>query len=183
METTAQRYDRLAGAFAAKIDAVPDDRWEAQSPCEEWKAIDVVRHVAETPSMFFGFIGREIGDLPSIDDVGPAAAFAATRAKVQAALDDPAVAGTEFEGMFGKQTFAESIDRFICFDLLVHGWDLARATGLDEAMEPADVERLDAAAQAFGDNMRGPGAFGDAVEPPPGADQQQRVLAYLGRQV
>jgi uncharacterized protein (TIGR03086 family) len=182
METTAQRYDRLAGAFAAKIDAVPADRWDAPSPCEEWKAIDVVRHVTETPGMFFGFIGKEIGELPSVDD-GPAIAFAVTRAKVQAALDDPEVAGTEFEGFFGKQTFAEAIDRFICFDLLVHGWDLARATGIDEAMDPADVARLDEAARQFGDKMRGPGAFGPEVEAPANADQQAKVLAYLGREV
>lgn len=182
METTAQRYDRLAGAFAAKIDAVPADGWDAQSPCPEWKAIDVVRHVAETPAMFLGFIGQEMGDLPSTDD-DPAAAFAASRAKIQAALDDPDVAGTEFEGMFGTQTFAEAIDRFVCFDLLVHGWDLARATGTDEAIDPADVERLDEVSKQFGDKMRGPGAFGDAVEPPPGADRQAKVLAYLGRRV
>ncbi len=95
-------------------------------------------------------------------------------------LDDPEVANTTFEGMMGTQTFAEAIDRFICFDLLVHGWDLAHATGLDEAMDPADVERLDQAAKAFGDRMRGPGAFGEAVEPPPGADDQTRV-ARRGR--
>jgi uncharacterized protein (TIGR03086 family) len=92
------------------------------------------------------------------------------------------VAGAEFEGFFGKQTFAEAIDRFICFDLLVHGWDLAHATGIDEAMAPEDVSRLDEAAQQFGDKMRGPGAFGPAVEPPPGADDQAKVLAFLGRQ-
>ena len=180
METTSQRYDRLAGAFAAKIDAVPDDRWGAQTPCEDWKAIDVVRHVTETPAMFFGFIGKDFGDVASVDD-DPAAAFAATRAKLQAALDDPEVANTEFEGFFGKQTFAESIDRFINFDLLVHGWDLAHATGLDESMDPADVERLDELSKGFGDAMRGPQSFGPAVEPPAGADHQARVLAFLGR--
>jgi uncharacterized protein (TIGR03086 family) len=180
METIAQRYDRLAGAFAAKIDAVPTDRWDAPSPCEEWKAIDVARHVTETPGMFFGFIGREMGELPPVDD-DPAKAFAVSRAKVQAALDEPGVAGTEFEGLFGKQTFAEAIDRFICFDLLVHGWDLARAAGLDDTIDPADLDRLDEASQSFGDRMRGPGAFGEAVEPPPGADHQERVLAFLGR--
>jgi uncharacterized protein (TIGR03086 family) len=182
METTAQRYDRLAGAFAAKIDAVPADRWDAPSPCEEWKALDVVRHVAETPGLFFGFIGRELGDLPPVED-DPAAAFATTRSRLQAALDDPEVAGAEFEGMFGTLTFAEAIDRFICFDLLVHGWDLARAAGLDEAMEAADVDRLDEAARQFGDRMRGPGAFGPEVEPPPGAAKQAQVLAFLGRRV
>jgi uncharacterized protein (TIGR03086 family) len=88
-----------------------------------------------------------------------------------------------FEGFFGKQTFAEAIDRFICFDLLVHGWDLARATGIDEAMDPADVASLDEASRQFGDKMRGPGAFGPEVEAPANADQQAKVLAYLGREV
>lgn len=180
MESIAQRHDRLAGAFAAKIDAVPADRWDAPSPCEGWTAIDVVRHVTETPGIFFGLVGRELGDVPPVDD-GPAAAFAESRRRVQAALDDPAVAELTFEGMFGRQTFAEAIDRFICFDLLVHGWDLARAAGLDGAMDPADVERLDEASRWFGDAMRGPGAFGEAVAPPAGADHQTRVLAYLGR--
>ena len=40
---------------------------------------------------------------------------------------------------------------------------------------------MQAAAEEFGDRMRGPGAFGEALEPPAGADDQARLLAYLGR--
>ena len=35
--------------------------------------------------------------------------------------------------------------------------------------------------EGMGDALRGPGAFGAAIEPPAGADEQQRVLAFLGR--
>ncbi len=55
------------------------------------------------------------------------------------------------------------------------------ATGLDERIAPDDVERTQAQADAFGDAMRGPRAFGAPVDPPPGADAQARLLAFLGR--
>ena len=179
-ETIAQRFDRLADAFAHKIDAVPEDTWGAQSPCEEWTALDVVRHVSGTPGMFYGFIGKEQPEIPPVED-GPGTAFATMRADMQRLLDDPEVAGTEFDGFFGRSTFENAVDRFLNFDLLVHGWDLARATGLDERMEPADVERLTEAAKQFGDSARAPGVFGPEVQAPAGADAQAKVLAFIGR--
>ena len=179
METIIDRYDRLSGAFADKVAAVPGDRWAARSPCEGWTARDVVRHVCETPGLFLGFVGREFGDLP--DD--PAEAIAVSRERVLAALNDPDVAGAEYEGFMGRMTFADGIDRFINFDLVVHGWDLAKAAGLDDRIDPGDLARLEEASKGFGDAMRGPGAFGPEVEPPAGADEQTRVLAFLGRTV
>jgi uncharacterized protein (TIGR03086 family) len=176
----AAHYDKLAGLFAEKIAAVPTDKWDAQSPCPEWKAVDVVTHVSETPGMFFGFVGQEMGDVPPAEK-DPAAAFASTRAKVQAALEDPAIADAEFDGFFGKSTFAQAVDRFLCFDLLVHGWDLSRATGIDEQMPGDELDQLEKASANFGDKMRGPQAFGEPLTPPEGADQQTRVLAFLGR--
>jgi uncharacterized protein (TIGR03086 family) len=176
----AAHYDKLAGLFAEKIAAVPPDRWDAQTPCPEWKALDLVKHVSETPGMFLGFVGEELGELPAVQD-DPAATFAYARSKIQAALEDPETANAEFEGFSGKSTFAAAVDRFLCFDLLVHGWDLSRATGIDETMPAEELGGLEKAAEAFGDAMRGPGAFGAALTPPEDADQQTRLLAFLGR--
>jgi uncharacterized protein (TIGR03086 family) len=180
METIAQRYDRLAGAFADKITGA-DGKWDAPSPCEDWKAIDVVKHVTETPAMFFGLIDKDFGEVPSVESDGPAAAFDATRRRVVAALEDPETATTEFDGMMGRQTFEQSVDRFLSFDLLVHAWDLATATGQESRMAEADVARLEEASKGFGDAMRGPGAFGPEVEAPADADRQAKLLAFLGR--
>jgi uncharacterized protein (TIGR03086 family) len=135
MTEISQRYARLADAFAAKVAAVPADRWSAPTPCENWTARELVGHVVSTQGMFLGFVGRSIGDVPSVDG-DPLAAWNTVRSAVQRDLEDPEKAGAEFEGMMGKQTFEGAVDRFLSFDLIVHGWDLARATGLDERSRP-----------------------------------------------
>ena len=182
MTEISERYGRLADEFAAKIADVPDDRWESPSPCEGWTARDVVRHVVETQGMFLGFVGRKLEDVPSVDD-DPGAAWDAARAQIARDLEDPARANEEFDGFTGRSTFETAVDRFLSFDLVVHRWDLARAAGLDDRIDPDDVARVQAAAEAFGDAMRAPGVFGPAVEPPPDADDQTRLMAYLGRSV
>ena len=88
---------------------------------------------------------------------------------------------TEFDGMTGRSTFEAAVDRFLNMDLVVHGWDLARAAGLDDEIDPADVARVNETAKGFGEGMRSPRAFGPAVEPPSDADDQTKMLAFLGR--
>lgn len=180
MTEISERYKRLSDAFADTIDGVNDDRWHSPSPCEGWTARDVVAHVIETPAMFLGFIGDEMTELPPVDD-DPRAAWDASRAQVQQRLEDPTKAAMEFDGFLGRTTFEDSVNRFLCFDLVVHGWDLAHATGQDERMEPEDVSRVREQAEFFGDSMRSPQAFGPEVDPPDGADDQAKLLAFLGR--
>jgi uncharacterized protein (TIGR03086 family) len=180
MSVVSERYARLSGAFADKVASVPGDRWEAPSPCEGWSARDVVAHVVQSHGLFLGLVGREPGDLPAVD-ADPVAAFDAARAIVQADLDDGPRAAATFEGRMGTMSFEDAIDRFICFDLVVHGWDLARAAGLDETIDPDDVARVVAAAPAFGEALRGPGVCGPELTPPAGSDDQTRMLAFLGR--
>lgn len=182
MTDVSDRYRRLSGAFADKIAAVPSDRWTAPTPCTGWTVRDLVRHVAENPAIFLGMVGRELRPGPSVAD-DPLGAFTSARDQVQADLDDPARAETEFDGYFGRTTFAEAIDRFLCFDLVVHGWDLARATGLDERIDPGELPPLWASTESFGDAIRSEGVCGPAVDPPPDAGEQARLLAYLGRRV
>jgi uncharacterized protein (TIGR03086 family) len=181
MNDIADRYDRLASDFAATIDAVPADRWASPSPCEDWTARDVVAHVVEVHGMFEGLVGREIGAVPAADD-DPAAAFAAARQVVSGHLRDPDAAAASFDGaMFGRTTFAQAIDRFISFDLVIHRWDLARAAGLEVVLPSDEVARARETTAGFGDAMRGPNAFGPEVPAPDDADEQTRLLAFLGR--
>jgi uncharacterized protein (TIGR03086 family) len=180
MSAIADRYRNLAGLFTAKVAAVPEERWGDPSPCAGWTALGVVQHVAETQGMFLGFVGQRVPDAPAVAD-DPLGAWSAARDSVQDALDDPAVATMTFEGLFGTTSFEQAVDRFLSFDLVVHGWDLARATGLDERIDPVEVRRLTEQAPSFGDAMRGPGAFGPELDAPGGADEQARLLAFLGR--
>lgn len=180
MSDISERYERLAAAFADYVAHVPDGRWSSPSPCADWTARDVVGHVVDIQRMPFAQVGRELGELPDVDD-DPLAAWNAARHAVQTELEDPERARAEYAGYFGPTTFEQTVDDFICFDLLVHRWDLARATGLDERLEPDEVRRVHERALSFGEALRGPNVCGPAVEPPPGADEQARLLAYLGR--
>jgi uncharacterized protein (TIGR03086 family) len=180
MTEVSERYQRLADVFEAKIAAVPSDKWTAPTPCGDWTVRDLVGHVVNTQGMILGLVGRSVGDIPSADD-DPQAAFAAARAVVQRDLEDPTVATLGFEGSMGAMTLEEAVNRFLCFDLVVHAWDLSHAAHLDENIDEADVARVQAQAASFGDAMRGPQAFGPALEPSAGADAQDRLLAFLGR--
>lgn len=180
MNETAARYAHLSEAFADLVKRVPQERWGAPSPCEGWTTLDLVGHVVDTQGMFLGLVGRELGDIPSAA-ADPAASWDAARAVVLADLTDPGRAETGFDGYFGRTTFAAAVDRFVNFDLVVHRWDLARAAGLDERIDPDDVRWARGAADSFGDSLRSSGVCGAEITPPADADEQTRLLAFLGR--
>ncbi|QVQ50214.1 TIGR03086 family protein [Spiractinospora alimapuensis] len=181
MSDISERYAQLGAAFADVVAKVPGDRWENQSPCEEWTARDVVRHVVDTQGYFLALVGRSLGEIPSVDD-DPVAAWDAARAVVQADLDAPERAGAEFDGFFGRTRFDAAVDMFLNFDLVVHRWDLARATGGDELIVPDEIDLAWERVARFGDNVRRKDVCGEEVTPPEGADAQTRLLAKLGRQ-
>ncbi len=180
MTEIADRFRRRSAVFTERVDEVPDDAWDNRSPCDDWVARDIVRHMVGNAHLFYSLVGRELPPGPSVDD-DPAAAWAYARDAIQRGLDDPEMSQLEYDGQMGRGTFASGVDRFGSPDVVVHTWDLARATGLDERLDPADVHALFESMQGLGDAMRTSGAFGPAVEPPAGADEQTRFLAFCGR--
>lgn len=180
MSEVSERYKRLSDLFAAKVAAVPADKWDNASPCEGWTTRGVVQHVVDTQGLFLGFVGKELGDIPSVDD-DPVAAWDAARSKIQRELDDPVSAKTEYDGFVGTTTFENSVNQFLCVDQVIHGWDLARAAGLDDSIAAEDIAYVEEQAATYGDAMRSPMVFGPEVEAPAGAGDQDRLLAFLGR--
>ena len=180
MTETSDRFRRVASAFTDRLNAVPAEGWDRQSPCADWKTKDVVFHLSQTAGMF---LGRADVELPAAatqtDD--PVAAWTAARDTVQTALDDPAVASREYDGPMGKTTFETSIGMFGVGDVLVHTWDLARAVGLDEHLDEDEVQRLFAALEPNDEMMRKGTSFGPKVEVPADADPQTKLLAFTGR--
>jgi uncharacterized protein (TIGR03086 family) len=180
MSDISARYARLAETMTKRVDGVPDDAWDDPTPCEDWNVRDLVKHLAETHAMFGGFV-----KLPPADGPDPAkdprGAWVSARDQMQAWLDDPDVAGAEFEGMSGTSTLEDSVDQFICFDLNVHGWDLAHATGQDDTIDPDELPKLWKDVEGLGEMIRSSGTCGPEVTPPEDASEQERLLAYLGR--
>jgi uncharacterized protein (TIGR03086 family) len=180
MESTSDRYRRLAAAFATTVAAVPAGAWANPTSCGDWSARELVRHVVDSQNLFLGLVGKPPVEAPSVDDE-PVAAWATMSSAIQADLDDSVAAAVEFDGFFGPTSFSDAVERFLCLDLVVHRWDLAQATGLDTAISDGDVAFVTEGVARFGDALRSPGAFGDAIEAPQDATDAERMLAFLGR--
>lgn len=179
MSEISDRYRKVAEQFTARVTAVPDDAWDNPSPCEGWVARDVVRHMVETTNYFLAPAGVPPVEA-SVDD-DPVAAWVAARDTVQAALDDPDVAGREFDSGMGPMTVEKMVGMFGVADVLIHTWDLARAAGLDEALDPEEVRRVFAMMEPNDERLRQGTAFGPRVEVPDDADEQTKLLAFTGR--
>lgn len=180
MAEIAARYNRLAADFRAVAESVPPGRWEDPSPCDGWTARDVARHVVEAHRMQLGFLGAAPAE-PTSTDHDPVAALSSVEEPVAAALADPDEALRVIDGVTGEMTFAESIDRFLSFDLLIHRWDLAQAVGLTVDFPRDDVRWARQVADGLGDMLRAEGIFGPAQPVSPDADAQAQLLAHLGR--
>ena len=139
--STAERFRRVAGRFTDRAREVAPEAWDNPAPCEGWVARDVVRHMVEwMPSLLAG-AGVELAPLPPVDD-DPAVAWTALADQLQALLDDPVAAATEVDlGPAGHHTIESGIGMIMLGDVVVHTWDLARATGLDEALDPGIAAR------------------------------------------
>jgi uncharacterized protein (TIGR03086 family) len=66
-------------------------------------------------------------------------------------------------------------------DLAIHAWDLARAVGADERLNPELVRRICAEAEKNLEDMARSGLFDPPVSVPAHADLQARTLALFGR--
>jgi uncharacterized protein (TIGR03086 family) len=177
----AERYRKVAAGFTDRSRQVPAAGWDAPAPCEGWVARDVVRHMVDwMPGMIFDGAGLARPDLPSVDD-DPAGAWLSLSNALQAALDDPAIAAGVLENQVGRFSVEQAIDMFCTGDVLVHTWDLARATGLDESLDPEEVHRMLAGMEPMDDALRASGHFGPRVDVPDDADEQTRLIAFTGR--
>jgi uncharacterized protein (TIGR03086 family) len=97
-------------------------------------------------------------------------------------LDDPETATHEFDMRIGRFSVERAVDTFGTPDVLVHTWDLARATGLDERLDAGEVRRMyEAMSQVDEEMLRGSGQFGARVDVPDDADEQTKLIAFTGR--
>ena len=102
--------------------------------------------------------------------------------RVQAVLDDPATPGRLLSNRHvGDVPLDQAIDRFYTSDVFLHTWDLARATGQDERLDPARCAQMLEGMLPMDDMLRASGQYGPRVEVPEDADVQTRLMAFIGR--
>lgn len=183
MSQVIDRFHLLAEEFAERIESTPADAWTSPSPCAGWTARDVVEHVVGGVG---GVVASATGRTP--DPITPqtdlAAAWRDVQRSLTTALGDPAIAATPIQGPTGREMSLEQIVNDLgSVELMVHTWDLARAVGGDERLDPDLVREAYDRMRPMDGMIRSPGGFGPKRQAPAGADLQTEFLCFLGREV
>lgn len=182
----AELHRRAVAEFDARVRAVGDDQWELPTPCSDWNVRQLVNHLVYedrwTVPLMEGSTLAEVGDRFEGDLLGddPKAAWTeASAAAVRSVQADGALERT-VNLSAGPTPATEYVSQLFA-DHLIHAWDLARAAGADERLDPELVEACTAWFIEMEPIYRSIGAIGERPETPPDADAQTRLLAAFGR--
>lgn len=172
------QFDQLGPVLGGVVANLTPDQLDRPTPCAAFDVRGVLEHMVGGATAFAAAYRGEDPAAPDLSD--PLAAFGPALQDLGAAVHEDGALDRTVSAPFGDlpgDTFA----RFVVLDGLVHGWDMATATG--QAYEPpADlVAEVDAFARATIDPLRDGDTFAAAVEPPVDATPMERLAAYTGR--
>jgi uncharacterized protein (TIGR03086 family) len=182
MSAPAEEHRRVAGAFTVTVEGVAPDAWDNPAPVDGWLARDVVGHLVEWfPAFLDGATDISLPAGPSVAD-DPVGAWRTQTDAVQALLDDPATAQREYDfPHMGRMTLAQVTDMIYTGDVFLHRWDLARATGQDETLDPEKCAVMLEGMLPMDEMLRQSGQYGPRVDVPDDADVQTKLMAFIGR--
>lgn len=174
MADVVEDYGRASGWTLSRLEGAIDQP-DAPTPCEGWSVRDLASHVIETMRYFSASARGEQASPPSPSPTGelgddPVGEFEQLRSELLALYSQPEV--LERTGPAVGIALADS---------LLHGWDLARATGQDDTMpDGLAAVAYDQIQGRFTEEQR-VGVFAPALPTAADAGDQERLLAYTGR--
>jgi uncharacterized protein (TIGR03086 family) len=172
--------------FASRLRSVPGDGWHSSTPCDAWDVHALVNHVVNelrwAPPLLAGRTIADVGDSLDGDLLGddPVAAWDAAAEEAVAAARALGTADPAVHLSYGDSPASAYLAE-LTSDVILHTWDLARAAGVDDRLDPGLVAFADGVLRPSVDAWRAAGAFGPEVDVPPDADPQDRLLAATGR--
>lgn len=172
------QFGHLGPALGAVVGGIAPDQLDRPTPCAEFTVRGVLEHMIGGATAFAAAYRGETPAEPDVRD--PLQGFGPALEDLAAAISAPGALDRTVAAPFGEVP-GETFARFVVLDGLVHGWDMATATG--QPYEPPDelVAAVDAFARGALDPLRDGTTFADAVEPAPDASPIERLAAYTGR--
>jgi uncharacterized protein (TIGR03086 family) len=179
-------HDDALASTRHYIVGIGTDQWKDPTPNEGWDVRELVNHIVGgnywAAELARGKTIEEVGDRLDGDVLGddPLAEYDASSGAASAAFHMPGAMEAACAVSYGPVPGGVYAGhRFI--DVLIHGWDVAKATGQDTKLPPELVEACWAVVEPQKDLLIGSGMFGSDHEAPAGADRQTALLALLGR--
>lgn len=181
-----EAHQRGVELWQSVVSGVGDEQWPDPTPCADWDVRSLVGHVTGeelwTVELLAGRTIGDVGDALDGDLLGADPRSAAERAGRAAseAFAAPGAGDRTVQLSYGPESAAEYAWQ-LSLDHLVHGWDLAVATGQDGAL-PGDL--VAAVADWFAEReevYRGAGVIAERVALGGGHGPQDDLLAATGR--
>jgi uncharacterized protein (TIGR03086 family) len=172
--------------FGGAVGQLSPADWERDSPCQGWRALDVLGHVGQATR--FGTALLQ-GTRPDWSPVEPPGALVEGGPEAWwtglAGPADAAVSGVdltrEVESPAGRRSIGAGLS-FPALDLYIHGWDIARAGGVDLVIPAEAIEFAHAVIDPVPEDRVRNGRVFAAVRPAPaGATDSEAFLAWTGR--
>ena len=177
-------YERTLESWTTRVEAVGDDQWALPTPCEDWNVRTLVNHVVGedlwTEPLVRGQTMEEVGDRFDGDLLGqkPVEVAVGAAALARHAVRQALPTRSKVNLSYGEEDLDEYLSQ-LAADHLVHGWDLAAATGGNTLL---GFDLVDAVAAWFADReemYRSAGVIGPRVDVT--GDAQSQLLARFGR--
>jgi len=178
-----EQLDRALTATEHLITSVTSDQWNRETPCPGWTVRDLVNHLVTGNLAFTALLREHTPPDRAVDHLGddPTTAYHQAAAALREAFTQPGVLDRIYQAPIGPAPGIALLHLRIT-EHLVHGWDLAHATGqpADLPEDLAEIELAGTRAQ-LGDAPRTGHPFGPAQPATDDAPAIDRLAAYLGR--
>jgi uncharacterized protein (TIGR03086 family) len=176
-----------AAAESARVVAgVRSDQLSAVTPCADWDLHTLLNHIILWTAYSAERRARdeqvpeELMNADFVAEPGYAADYAAQLDKAVAAWSDPAAWQRDLNVM-GALTPAADVASLLIAEMVLHGWDAAKASGQQYTARDDVAAAVLAAVQANAELFRKYQGFADAVPVPASASVLDRALALSGR--
>jgi uncharacterized protein (TIGR03086 family) len=184
--TPGELYVQAMAAARTYIDGVRADQWHLPTPCSEWDVKQIANHIIGenlwAGELYQGKTIEQVGSRLDGDLAGddPAAAYRSSVTVASKIVTAPGAMEATCHLSFGDHTGSD-YGAQLFMDALIHGWDIATATGQDTRLDPVLVAACLPIAEQLTSQFRSAGVFGEDLSTSAEADPQTKLLALVGR--
>ena len=172
-------YGAAAKGTSEIIAGVKSSQPGDSTPCGEWNVQTLIAHLVGGTGIASGSLSGAGPEAPP-QGTSHAVAFDAGAAKVLDSAKTPGVLDKTIASPLGDMPGGQLLAAFF-METLIHGWDLAKATGQNTDMPAELAETCYAMFGPKADEWRKSGAFGPRAEVAEDASAQVKLLGALGR--
>ena len=181
----SEQYRRALLHTGRVVMGVGPDDLRKPTPCRDWDVRLLLNHIIGGNYMFAELAkgGRvdPSGEMEDYTRPDPGTNYLASADAVLAAWAEPGAMERKVHMPFGDIPAGAAVSIHF-LDIVVHGWDLARATSQDATIDPDLAEEaLDISHGLLSPELRETGVFGPEVPLSDEHPLHDRLVAFMGR--